>query len=98
MATAERRGPVPAPLAKLTIRGLRTRALRVPMRRPLGTSGGTITTAPMVLLDLETEEGVPGRSYLFAYSAMGARTLRQRLARISETVRGHSVAAGPGAT
>jgi len=29
----------------LTIRSLRTRAVRVPMRRPLGTSGGTITQA-----------------------------------------------------
>ncbi|TMA12241.1 MAG: mandelate racemase, partial [Deltaproteobacteria bacterium] len=44
----------------MTIRGLRTRAVRVPMRRPLGTSGGTITHAPLVLIDLETEQGIPG--------------------------------------
>src|SRR5439155_919054 len=92
MATAERRGPALAPAAKLTIRGVRTRALRVPMRRPLGTSGGTITTAPLVLVDLETEEGVPGRAYLFAYSELGARTLRQFLAGIADMVRGDAVA------
>ena len=86
MATAERGDPVPP--AKLTIRGLRTRAVRVPMRRPLGTSGGTITHAPLVLIDLETEQGVPGRAYLFAYSDLGARTLRQLLAGIAEMVRG----------
>ena len=80
MATAERGDPVPSPQAKLTIRGLRTRAVRVPLRRPLGTSGGTIAHAPLVLIDLETEEGVPGRAYLFAYSDVGARTLRQLLA------------------
>src|SRR2546423_7273742 len=90
MATAERGDPVPP--AKLTIRGLRTRAVRVPMRRPLGTSGGTIAHAPLVLIDLETEEGVPGRAYLFAYSDVGARAIRQLLAGIVDMVRGESVA------
>ena len=92
MATAERGDSIPAPPAKLTIRGLRTRAVRVPMRRPLGTSGGSITHAPLVLIDLETEQGVPGRAYLFAYSDLGARTLRQLLAGIVEMVRGDAVA------
>jgi mandelate racemase len=92
MATVERRTPAPGLLPALTIRGLRTRAVRVPMRRPLGTSGGAITQAPLVLIDLETDEGVPGRSYLFAYSDVGARTLRQLLAGISEMVRGDAVA------
>ena len=92
MATAERRGALPAALAKLTIRGLSTRSVRVPMRRPLGTSGGSITQAPIVLIDLDTDEGVPGRAYLFAYSELAARTLRQLLAGISEMVRGDPVA------
>src|SRR5438445_11403224 len=89
MATAERRAPAPP---ALTIRGLRTRAVRVPMRRPLGTSGGSITHAPLVLIDLQTDEGVQGRAYLFAYSDLGARTLRQLLAGIAEMVRGEAVA------
>src|SRR3989441_2192814 len=92
MATAERRGALPAALARLTIRGLSTRSVRVPMRRPLGTSGGSITQAPLVLVELDTDEGVPGRAYLFAYSELGARTLRQLLAGISEMVRGDAVA------
>src|SRR5438132_12117587 len=92
MAAAERRDPVPAPPAKLTIRALRTRAVRVPMRRPLATSGGTIAHAPLVLIDLESEEGVRGRAYLFAYSDLGARALRQLLAGILEMVRGDAVA------
>src|SRR5712664_2028184 len=92
MAAAERRGPASEALEELTVRSLRTRAVRVPMRRPLGTSGGKITTAPLVLLDLETEEGVPGRSYLFAYSDLGARALRPLLAGIAEMVKGETVA------
>ena len=37
------------------------------MARPLGTSSQTIRSAPLLLIDLETEEGVTGRSYLFCY-------------------------------
>jgi mandelate racemase len=92
MATAERGNPAPSVAANLTIRGLRTRAVRVPMRRPLRTSGGTISQAPLVLVDLETEEGIPGRAYLFAYSDLAARTIRQLLAGILEMVRGEPVA------
>jgi mandelate racemase len=92
MVTAEPRGPAQANLPVLSIRGLRTRAVRVPMRRPLGTSRGNITHAPLVLLDLETEEGVPGRAYLFAYQEVGAHTLRQLLATMLDMVRGDAVA------
>ncbi|HEY3683720.1 MAG TPA: enolase C-terminal domain-like protein [Streptosporangiaceae bacterium] len=49
----------------LTVRGLTARLVRVPMRRPLGTSARRITDAPLLLLDLTTEEGVTGRGYLF---------------------------------
>src|SRR5438105_15174113 len=87
MATTERSLP-PA----LTIREIRARAVRVPMRRPLGTSGGTIVHAPLVLVDLETAEGVPGRAYLFAYSDLGARALPRLLAGIADLVRGDAVA------
>jgi mandelate racemase len=92
MVTVERHGPSRPSLPALTIRGLRTRALRVPMRRPLGTSRGSITHAPLLLLDLETEEGVPGRAYLFAYLDVGAQALRKLLAGISEIVRGDAAA------
>ena len=37
------------------------------MTYALGTSRGTITKAPLLLIDLETEEGVTGRSYLWCY-------------------------------
>src|SRR5260370_16729815 len=92
MATAERRGPT---TAALPIRGLKTRAVRAPMRRPLGTSRGTIAHAPLVLIDLETDEGVPGRAYLFAYTDVAARALRELLAGILEMVRGDPVAPVP---
>ena len=49
----------------LTIRDIRVRAVAAPMKRPLTTSTGALTQAALVLLDLHTDAGVTGRSYLF---------------------------------
>jgi mandelate racemase len=37
------------------------------MKRALGTSARRMDIAPLVLIDLETEEGVTGRAYVFCY-------------------------------
>jgi len=37
------------------------------MARPLGTSAQTIRRAPLLLIDLDTAEGITGRAYLFCY-------------------------------
>jgi mandelate racemase len=46
---------------------LRTVAVNVPMKRALGTSARRMDIAPLVLIDLETEEGITGRAYVFCY-------------------------------
>jgi mandelate racemase len=51
----------------LTIRSVDAALVVVPMRRALGTSVMSITEAPLVLIDLQTEEGITGRAYLFCY-------------------------------
>ena len=56
--------------AALTVRALRARAVDVPMTRPLRTAGGVVSTAPLVLVDLETAEGVAGTSYVFCYTPL----------------------------
>ena len=55
--------------SRLTIRGLRVRAVEVPMPHPHRTASGTITSSPLVLTDLLTDEGVGGSSYVFCYTA-----------------------------
>jgi mandelate racemase len=52
----------------LTVRGVRAVGVEVPMTYALGTSAGKITTAALMLVDVDTEEGVTGRSYLFCFS------------------------------
>ncbi|MGH3405370.1 MAG: enolase C-terminal domain-like protein [Streptosporangiaceae bacterium] len=51
----------------LTVRSVDATLVVVPIRRALGTSVMGITEAPLVLIDLQTEEGITGRAYLFCY-------------------------------
>jgi mandelate racemase len=58
---------IAARLPTLTIRDVETSAVQVPMTYPLGTSAATVKSAPLLLIDLVTEEGITGRTYLFCY-------------------------------
>lgn len=55
----------------LTIRQVRARPVVAPLRRTVRTAVGVIPAAPLVLIDVVTEEGITGRSYLFGYNAPG---------------------------
>ena len=68
-------GTSTARLPPLTIRGVRTSAVEVPMRFPLGTSAATVRKAPLLLVDLDTEEGITGRTYLFCYRSSVPRAI-----------------------
>ena len=60
---------------QLTIRGLEARAVDAPLANPIRTAVGEVPSAPLVLIDISTEEGVTGRSYLFAYTPATLRSL-----------------------
>jgi mandelate racemase len=51
-----------------TIQSMNVRALRLPMPRPHRTAGGDIVESPLVLLDVESSDGVVGHAYVFTYS------------------------------
>ena len=59
----------------LTIRGVTARAVIAPMKRPIRTAVGVIPAAPLVLVDVSTEEGVTGRAYAFAYTPLALAPL-----------------------
>lgn len=61
------------------------------MKRPLGTSAARMETAPFVLVDLETEEGITGRAHAFCYLALGASAIRQVLQVAAELINGKPV-------
>jgi mandelate racemase len=74
------------------VRDLRAVAIEVPMTYALGTSRGAITKAPLLLIDLETEEGVTGHSYLFCYLPAAAPAVRVMLDEVLRVTKGAAVA------
>jgi mandelate racemase len=54
--------------SKLTINSIAARAVLAPMPRQVRTASGDILAAPLVLVDIQTNEGIVGRSYAFAYT------------------------------
>jgi mandelate racemase len=76
----------------LTIRAVRSVGVEVPMTYALGTSRGTITKAPLLLIDLETEEGVTGRSYLWCYFPAAMPAIAKILEEVERVVKGERVA------
>jgi hypothetical protein len=79
-------------LPLLTIRGVRTSAIEVPMKFPLRTSGSTVNSAPLLLIDLETEDGMTGRTYLFCYRPSVPRAIDVVLRDAVSVVKGEPVA------
>ena len=60
---------------RLTFRSVSVRPVLVPMRRPVVSKVGLFDQWPVILIDLVTEEGIVGRSYLEPYLKHSARTL-----------------------
>jgi mandelate racemase len=76
----------------LTIRSIRTVPVLVPMNYVLGTSVQAVRKAPLLLVDLETEEGVTGRAYQFCYLPAAAPAIATMLEEVLRTVKGDPVA------
>ena len=77
--------------APLTIRSIRSRAVSVPMRFALGTSAQTVRAAPLLLIDLETEQGITGRTYLFCFMPVGAVLVARVLDEALGVVKGQAL-------
>ncbi|MCS3474156.1 enolase C-terminal domain-like protein [Bradyrhizobium elkanii] len=73
------------------LRSLTGTAVRLPMKRPLGTSARSINEACLLLLDLLTEDGVAGHAYAFCYQPSIARSLVPIVAELSAQLAGHSL-------
>src|SRR5919206_840558 len=78
--------------ARLTVRELQVRAVDVPMPRPLVTSGGTVRSAPLALIDLRTEQGVVGRSYVFCYTSLALAPVAHLVDNLASLLVGEAVA------
>src|SRR5262245_1503239 len=82
----------PPATPRLTVENLRAVAVEMPMTFALGTSRGAITVAPLLLIDVETREGVTGRSYLFCYLRDAAPAIAGILNEVLRVTKGDPVA------
>jgi mandelate racemase len=73
------------------LRSLVATAVKLPMKRPLGTSARSIEEACLLLVDLLTQEGIEGRAYAFCYQPAIARSLVPIVAELGEQLAGQPV-------
>jgi mandelate racemase len=79
-------------LASLTFKSIRARAVILKLKRPVVARIATIADWPLILIDLFTEEGVVGRSYLEPYTIKTMRYLIPALQDFGEMLKGRRVA------
>ena len=75
----------------LTVRAIRATPVEVPLNFVLGTSRGAFRQAPLLLINLETEEGVTGRAYLFCYLRAAAPAIMSLLGEVETVTKGDKV-------
>jgi mandelate racemase len=76
----------------LRLRSVSCIPVEVPLRYVLGTSAATVRAAPLLLVEVLTEQGIIGRSYVFCYRRSGAKSIALVLQDAADIVRGDLVA------
>ena len=92
MRNSDAASPVRAATDALTLRGVRARPVVLPLKRPIVARIATIREWPVILVDLATEEGIVGRSYLEPYTVGAMRYLVPALEDLGALLRGRRVA------
>ncbi len=64
----------------------------MPIARPVKNAFGIIRSAPLVLIDVETDQGITGRSYIFGYARVTLKPLVTLISEIGAELTGKPVA------
>ena len=75
-----------------TLRELRVRPVRVPMKVPHRSASGLIVESPLVLVDVVTDEGVVGHSFVFTYSVAALQPTAELIRNLGELILGERLA------
>jgi mandelate racemase len=75
-----------------TIRGITARAVDAPISRPVRNAFGVIRSAPLVLIDVATDQGITGRAYIFAYTRLTLAPLVRLITDIGSELAGKAIA------
>jgi mandelate racemase len=76
----------------LTVRAVRATAVEVPLNFVLGTTMDALRAVPLLLVDVKTEEGVTGRTWLFCYLRAGPAAVVSILGEVERLTKGERVA------
>jgi mandelate racemase len=77
--------------ASLTLKSITARPVVLKLKRPVVARIGTIIDWPLILIDLYTEEGIVGRSYLEPYITNSMRYLVPAIHDLGAQLKGHRV-------
>jgi mandelate racemase len=80
------------PYASLTVRDITARPIVLKLKRPIIARIATISEWPLILIDLLTDEGIVGRSYLEPYVAKAMRYLVPALNDLGAMLKGRRLA------
>jgi len=72
----------------MKVRAIRVRAVSAPIKRPLTTSVGTVSSAALLLIDLQTDGGITGRAYLFGVGKHNLAPIAKLVEAMAEMVKG----------
>jgi mandelate racemase len=74
------------------ISSITARAVDAPISRPVKNAFGVIRSAPLVLIDVKTDQGITGRSYIFAYTRLTLKPLVRLIEEIGAELVGKPIA------
>ncbi len=80
------------PRATLTLKSVRARSVVVPLQRPVVSKVGLFRDWPMILIDLYTNEGIVGHSYLEPYLKQSIRYIVPAIEDLADAAKGLPVA------
>lgn len=81
-----------AQLASLTFKSIRARPVVLKLKRPVVARIATLTDWPLILIDLHTDEGIVGRSYLEPYTTKAMRYLVPAIHDFGDMLKGRRIA------
>jgi mandelate racemase len=79
-------------MAQAILRSIRVRAVNVPLRRPVIAAIGRFDHWPLVLVDIETTDGVVGHSYVAPYRAAAVPAIVRELNDVAAILTGKPIA------
>ena len=74
------------------IRRVRATPVDVPLGRPHPTASGVVGSAPLVLVDLETDQGLTGHAYAFCYTPLALKPIADLTEALQPLIQGVTAA------